>query len=198
MNEKDWEFRRDGEMVKGYWESRFHPHRDLIVERLKDFEPFDSVLEIGSNVGPNLFRIQQKYPLVKLTGMDINMEAVVEGKKFLPEVEFVRGNVRELPFKNKMFDVVISDAVLIYISHNEFRQVIEEMLRVVKRGMILVELKNDIDDYWTRDYKKILEEEHKLKVKEEKISEKIWMDKPWKEEGYIYECHLPFPTLDKN
>ena len=77
---KDWY--DDAPWVKGYWNSQDHPHRELILDVLKNIEPFSSLLEIGSNCGPNLVRIQARYPAV-LYGMDINKSAIEFGKASL-------------------------------------------------------------------------------------------------------------------
>ena len=43
------------EWVTGYWDSRHHAHRTLLLEKISEFLPIRSILEIGCNCGPNLF-----------------------------------------------------------------------------------------------------------------------------------------------
>lgn len=60
------------EWVLGYWNSRHHSHRILLLESLARFAPLESVLEVGCNCGPNLFRIAERFHDTRLIGIDIN------------------------------------------------------------------------------------------------------------------------------
>jgi hypothetical protein len=129
--------------IEGYWSTRNHPHRSFLVERIQKFFP-NNVLEIGCSCGPNLYHVARKLRYAKVRGIDINPIAVQKGNKWFKKqgifnVKLEVGRAQELvKFPDKSFDVVFTDAVLIYISPDEIRQVIREMLRI-GHVIILVE-----------------------------------------------------------
>jgi len=154
ITDEEWSTRhlQDEEWIESYWKSRNHPHRSFLVETICKFSPISSVLEIGCASGPNLYRIAKKLPYAKIRGIDINPMAVQKGNELFEQEGF--SNVRLEAsraqnlerFQDKSFDVVFTDAVLIYVSPNEIRQVIREMLRV---GRVLVLNEWHIFDRWS-------------------------------------------------
>jgi ubiquinone/menaquinone biosynthesis C-methylase UbiE len=131
----------DGEgWIEGYWRSRNHPHRPFLVDRICRFST-NSVLEIGCACGPNLYHIAKKFPNAEVRGIDINPMAVQKGNEWFKEegisnVKLEVGRAQELKqFADKSFDVVFTDAVLIYISPDEIKHIVKEMLRV---GRVIV------------------------------------------------------------
>jgi ubiquinone/menaquinone biosynthesis C-methylase UbiE len=144
LTDEEWAIRDlgDGEAwIKGYWRTRYHPHRTFLVDRINKFSPIQSVLEIGSACGPNLYQIAKKFPDAEVRGIDINAMAVLKGNELLKKEGFsnVRlevGKAQDLErFQDKNFDVVLTDAVLIYVPPDEIREVAKAMLRV---GRVLV------------------------------------------------------------
>jgi SAM-dependent methyltransferase len=138
ITNKEWSNRHlyDGEdWIEGYWRSRNHPHRSFLVERICKFSP-NSVLEIGCACGPNLYHIAKKFPDAEVRGIDINPIAVQKGNEWFKQedisnVKLEVGKAQELEqFADWSFDVVFTDAVLIYISPDEIKQVVKEMLRI--------------------------------------------------------------------
>lgn len=192
-NKEDW--------VIGYWNSRFHPARQLLIEKIIQYSP-TSILEVGSNCGPNLYLLSKKLPTVKMVGIDINEEAVRKGNElFLKEgifnVELLVRKANELTeFQTKSFDVVFTCSTLIYIGPDKIKKVSLEMQRIAKKAIILLERhseeKNDIGiynkGYWLRDYKKLFSI-LTSQIKITKIPSKIW-DGEWGKYGYIIEIIL--------
>jgi SAM-dependent methyltransferase len=195
-----------GDWVKGYWDSRNHSHRSYLVERISRFSP-SSILEIGCNCGPNLYLLAKKFPDAEIRGIDINPMAIQKGNEWLaregiPNVKLSVGKADDLrEFQDKAFDVVFTDAVLIYIGPDKIRTVIQEMLNTVRRALILVEQHyfesrgEDADGLgvyrsgrWIRDYvgllKEFVPEEH---ISISRITRDIWPDEKWKETGAIIE-----------
>lgn len=187
----DW---RIGEInwIEGYIKSVSHPHRDLILEALKNFE-WSYLLELGCNAGPNLFRIRQEYPEKALFGIDANPDAIQEARNNLePNTELKIADLMEIPYPNQYFDIVLADAVLMYISDLNIRKALNEIDRVVKKGVILVEwddktLKGKVKDFhWSRNYKVLLEKLG-FEVVKIKITKENWStSKSWIKNGYIY------------
>jgi len=189
MGEKNW--------IEGYWLSRFHPHRELILQELREIYPFKSLIEIGCNCGPNLFRIQKEFPKVKLAGLDVNFLALEEGKKRLPKVDFYIESAENFSIPDKTFDVCLTDAVLIYVPPEKIVKTLRNLIRITKKALILVEWKGkDMFGkveygHWARDYKTLFRKIFKIKkVKERKIKQEEWPSKNWTEKGYIFTVHL--------
>jgi len=142
ITDKEWSTRHlyDESWIEGCWKSRNHPHRSFLVERICKFSP-NSVLEIGCACGPNLYHIAKKFPDAEVRGIDVNSMAVQKGNEWfkresLSNVKLEVGKAQELEqIAARSFDVVFTDAVLIYISPDEIKQVVKEMLRI---GRVLV------------------------------------------------------------
>lgn len=76
-----------------------------------------SVLEIGCNEGANLREIHKLNPEIKLSGIDINLDAANYARLTLPNANIVCGSIYDLDkyFKEKEFDLIFSMGVLIHI-----------------------------------------------------------------------------------
>jgi len=76
-----------------------------------DFEG-KSVLEIGNGPGGNLIQVWNHQP-ASLVGVDISEQMVKLAKNKVPDqVEIIKINGTELPFKDKEFDIVFTATVL--------------------------------------------------------------------------------------
>jgi len=204
----DWG-NEEGDWIKGYWDSRNHSHRNFLIERICKFSP-SSILEIGCNCGPNLYLLAKKFPDAEIRGIDINPMAVQKGNELfasegISNVKLSVGKADDLgEFQDKTFDIVFTDAVLIYIGPDKIKKVIQEMLHVVRRALIVVEQhyfeSRNEDPHglgvyrygrWIRDYigllKQFVPEEH---ISITRITEDIWPDEKWKEMGAIIEVVL--------
>lgn len=203
MNPQDYTYweNRSLEEMKSDWggetyeQSISHPHRKLILRMLDLFEPLkEGILEVGCNTGPNLLRIREKYPKIHLAGTDANKEAIEKAKELLPRrAIFIHDSSPYLFFNDKSFDVVIADAVLMYIK--DVRTTLEEMKRVARKGIILVDWWTDkdeeiIDYHWARNYPKILSEMG-FGVTAKKLTEEDWPNSTkWQKQGYIFTAAL--------
>lgn len=204
VQERNWGKRSGREwVVKDYWEGRDHPHRQLLMERIAKFAPLSSVLEVGCNCGPNLYLLAKKFPGIKIKGIDINPEAIKIGNELFAQegienVELVVGKADDInKFPDKSFDIVLTDAILIYIAPDKIEKVIKEMIRVSKKGIILLEHQDKesdgLGDYnlgsWKRNYEKLLKQfSPESQIRLIKIPDKLWPDKNWRKFGYIIEA----------
>ena len=183
IGEKDW--------LEGYWQSVNHPHRKLILKALESFYPFKSLLEVGCNVGPNLKLIQDKFPKVELAGSDVNIEALKIAKQRLPKVDIYIDNIENSLIK-RQFDIVLVDAVLMYIPPERILKAMENISYLAKKGVILVEWKSEsflgkvMYHHWARNYRKILKKMGWRNIKEIKIPKEIWSTENWARLGYIF------------
>ena len=173
-----------------YWGSQSHPHRALIIEALHEIE-FDSVLEVGCNVGANLNQIKTHFPEVKLTGIDVNADAIKFASSLIGGT-FEVASINKIPFGKDSFSCILSDAVLMYIEPKKIKKAIKEICRVTKDTVILVEWFDNselgkIKDYhWARNYPKLLEKEGFEIIVKHKITEQEWPNPQWVEHGYLF------------
>lgn len=175
---------------EGYWNSIGHPHRKMIIDAVSSIGA-ESVLEVGCASGPNIMAIRDalSIPDDKLAGIDVNEGFIEHARKYLPGVFYEVGSVTALPFENKTFDVVLTDAVLMYVDKENIKKAIREIERVAKKGIIFSEwyassLLGVVKDFhWARDYSKLLK---KWKVTKEKMPEGMWDSKGWTKHGYLF------------
>lgn len=196
------------EWVLSYWDSLNHIHRPFLLEKISSFYPFKSILEIGCNCGPNLYLIARRFPEIEITGIDINPRAIEKGRELfasegISNVKLLVGKADSLEqFLDKSFDIVFTDAVLIYVGPDKIRDVVQEILRITRHALIFLERRH-LEHYnkdphglgvhsmglWTRDYNTLLKQfipEDKIHVSE--IPEEIWPE--WGGLGSVIEVAL--------
>lgn len=192
INDKhlDWDY--PGNWIEGYWQSIDHPHRQMILGSLEVLEPFDSLLELGCSCGPNLRLIKNKYPSANLAGIDVEPRSIKMGLDQLREVDLRVGNFTKLPWNTDQFDVVLCDAVLMYLNGDEAQQCISEITRVAKKAVIVVDRFNESvlgvrnGDVWARNYHELFEKSG-FKVSKKKIPKEAWPGGiGWQKFGYVF------------
>ncbi len=198
---KDWHFKQT-DWLDGYWKSIDHPHRKLLVDTIMKYEP-KSVLELGCNVGINLELVNRRSPKTLCLGIDINEDCIKYGiEKY--HFKDKNNNIwllnypidRLYKLRSMRFDVVFSDASLIYIGEDKINTVFEQIgLRTTKAVVFLERhLPNGDgksvykDGLWNRNYVKLIREylPEFNNIKETKITKDIWSE--WLENGYIIDA----------
>ena len=200
-----WRFRHafDKSWTKSYISqtSINDAHRRPLIEKISNFAPFESILEFGCASGPNLYLLAQRFPETQLYGIDISEKAIEEGERYFAESNI--GNVslsatseKSLSnFKDKSIDVVFTDAVLIYFGKDKIEDAIRHLLRIAKKGIVLLELhhwgnKSIYQDNWVHNYQNIFEAFiDKEKIKITKLPKNMWGGN-WDEYGHIIEVKL--------
>lgn len=91
------------------------------------------VLEVGCNVGGNLRWIGESVDPSELHGVDVNRKALAELRRELPDVNAVWSPARELPYRDKWFDLVFTMGVLIHQPDATLPLVMSEMVRTSQR-----------------------------------------------------------------
>lgn len=137
-----------GEWVNTYRQSKGDHHRGAIVDIVKGLKGVSTVLEVGSNNGPNLMRLAEALPrLEQLSGIDVNPEAIADGQAWASQlglserVEFAVGSIPETTqaLTTGCVDVVLSCYALAYIAPADLDLVLYEMGRLAKRAIVLAE-----------------------------------------------------------
>jgi ubiquinone/menaquinone biosynthesis C-methylase UbiE/transcriptional regulator with XRE-family HTH domain len=104
-----------------------------------------SLLDVGCGNGRELVYIHQRYPFVKLKGIDISGQAtrlaqIMESNGKLPKGTVSQANIVELPFQANTFDIINCRFTLGFLPLIESDinigalKAIQEMLRVLKPG----------------------------------------------------------------
>lgn len=184
--------------VMSYWNTRNDPHRFFLLKELEGLLPFSSILEVGSNCGPNLSVIAKRFPNVVVRGVDVNPLAVKMGNALLAQegirnAKIVTGSAGDLSqFADKSFDIAFTNAVLVHVGSDKIEEVVREMLRVAKKALVLVERHRERPDDpkglgvrteytypcdWDRNYRTLLARlAAGKKISVRKVPEEIWTD----------------------
>jgi SAM-dependent methyltransferase len=193
LNDKEHDWLDDSvNWVQGYADSIDHPHRELIIKALKKIR-FKNVLEVGCNAGPNLAKIEENYPYVELFGFDINKDSIKKAKELVPTAHLKVGDLFKPPFlprsSQTKYDVVIADAVLMYVQPNDINKIMS-FLEIMAKNIIIVDRYSEKDEVcghvWGRNYTKLLENRG-FKVEVIKITKKEWpTSKNWVKYGRVF------------
>ena len=178
------------------------PVRQLLAKKVAAEKP-QKVLEIGCGWGQNLYILSQKIPEAELHGFDINRAAIRYAKKKIPKAKLWRGTaeteLEKIP--DKTYDVTYTNAALMYIAPQDIKQVMQNIIKITKKKIVLVELEpdNPEDDplglgiyengKWSRNYVALLTG-LKKPIKISRIPRNTQLDEGWKRRGIIIEVKI--------
>lgn len=137
----------ESKRLESLWSSEFG---DAYVERNRAAgnrrEPFwqkvlaefsaQTVLEVGCNIGANLRWIAALRPPQQVYGVDINLKALNELRRTLPDVNAIWSPGRDLPFRDRWFDLVFTMGVLIHQPESALPLVMAEIVRCSRRYVL--------------------------------------------------------------
>lgn len=181
------------------------PHRLILRDVVLGLNPA-SVLEIGCGMGPNLFLLWQANHELTLAGMDPSRVAIESaGAEVLrhkaSSIQLQVGaadQLRRLP--ESSVDVVLADAVLMYIPPDAISKTLVEMLRVSRSGVVLstwhldgladkdlqsVPTAHYDEETWVYDYRRLLATISGIKLEISAYPTDVWQDARWKRYGAI-------------
>lgn len=95
------------------------------------------ILEVGCNVGGNIEWLVS--PERQVWGVDINREALRVIRDRYPGVEAIFSPARDLPMKDRYFDLVFTAGVLIHQPDETLPEVMAEMVRCSSRYVMCAE-----------------------------------------------------------
>jgi pseudaminic acid biosynthesis-associated methylase len=113
--------------------------RDAFWNRLLTKHPVGRVLEVGCNAGANLQWVVQHVDPAETYGIDVSEQALSVLRRRLPGVNVIRGAARELPFRDRWFDLVYTTGVLIHQPESTLPLVMSEVVRVARRFVLSAE-----------------------------------------------------------
>ena len=128
--------------VKDYWNqigASKHFEDPVYVHRLKPYLTLDSsIVEYGCGYG-RMLRILKSFGYEKLFGFDFAENMIVRGKKENPDLDLrLLEHSNRIPFEDESIGGVVMSTVLCsMVEAQEKRELISEILRVLKRGGVL-------------------------------------------------------------
>ncbi len=194
---KEYWAKRKIDWNQAYTSTADHPHRELIIQVLKEFA-FMSLFEMGCASGPNLLRIQKEWSGLLLGGIDINEDAIAEAKRVLPrhKSRFMVEDVTDPYMSDKSVDMILTDMVLIYVGKDKIDFTLSEIKRIARTGAVFCEFHHPsflkrlglklTSGYNAHDYKKLLKKHGFWDIQIRKIPPEYWENgEPQKTYGYI-------------
>jgi len=147
-------------------------YRDDLIDALAHFAPFESVLEIGCNSGPNYDRLVAAFGNQNYTGLDINKEALDYFHKRAPDVKFIYGSILNFQFQSSItkFDLVFTSSLLSLIAPEDVMLAIHNIAHLSSRLIVIQEPKiekhNGIFHQWNHDYLNLFDDYPEFKWSE--------------------------------
>jgi SAM-dependent methyltransferase len=198
------------------WKSHYfnpsHPHRKMILDLIKTSpNGVRSILEIGCGAGANLYNIKKAFPQARVCGCDLNPDAIKTAQEifkefkttdpinvpldYIKEIDFRVGGIDAIPFHGEYFDLVITDAMMIYIDKSNLDRAIREIRRVGYEKFIFCELHSNnwfkrlglklARGYNVYDWNKLLKKYNFKAGRVSKIPTEVWPDEPWRTFGNV-------------
>lgn len=132
--------------IQNYQNSLQGRHRTQIVEIVKGLKPA-TLLEVGAHCGPNLVRLAQELPKLRMIGIDVNADAITAGRAWTAQLGLsgrIQLNTGRVPEATENLptgccDVVLSCYALAYIAPTDIDAVLYELGRLARRAVILAE-----------------------------------------------------------
>ena len=109
----------------------------LFTSALKKASGIESILEIGCNRGLNLKALKHLLPEATLTGIDVNVNALEEVKKW-GEATVLNCPVEQYD-SDQMYDLVFTKGVLIHISPKNLSTAYEKLFKFSKSYLLVAE-----------------------------------------------------------
>lgn len=126
------------------------------AQNIPDILKGKKVLEIGVGNGKTLKAIIKQKPKT-VVAIDFSSEALEISKKLFTKVKFIKADVKNLPFSDNEFDVIICYYVLNNLLKKERQKAVSEMFRVIKDGGKILFEDFAIEDFRQKETK-IVEE----------------------------------------
>ena len=111
--------------------------RDLLARSLPGGSA--SLLDVGCGNGSLLATVSQRWPDVRLTGLDLQPQRIEEARANAPDAQLVVGSADALPFDDHSFDVVTAITLMSSLPTDPMETAAaREIARVTRQGGWLV------------------------------------------------------------
>jgi ubiquinone/menaquinone biosynthesis C-methylase UbiE len=130
------------------WNTLIYPP-ESIDSLLKVIKKTDKILDQGCGIGQYSFTVY-KLGYKNVTGMDFSPKLIKSAKenskKLRCTINFIEGDIRDMPFKEDTFDAVISAGIVEHVPETE--KTIQELRRVLKRdGYLFIHVPHKISTF---------------------------------------------------
>ncbi len=113
-----------------FYNGRFGKTKDQLNDIfLKNIPKDAKILEVGTNIGNQLLHLQSQ-GFTNLYGIEIQDRAINYAKHRTNNLNIIKGDALDIPFKDNFFDLVFTHGVLIHISPENIEKAINEIYRV--------------------------------------------------------------------
>lgn len=105
----------------------------VLIDLTKQIKP-EKILDAGCGEGFTLVKFKRNGIGKNLSGVDFSDDAILLGKKMYPGLKLSKGDIYNLPYTDKSFDLVVCTEVL---EHLEFpEKAVREVMRVSKKYVL--------------------------------------------------------------
>lgn len=134
---KKWSPFYDSKPVRLFYFERIYKR---VIQTIKDeseiqLKPKTKFLDVACGTGEIVFRLAKEFPQVEFVGADFSeemLEKAIEKTEHLNNVKIIQANIRDLPFSDSCFDIILcSDAFHHFASPEES---LREINKVTKQG----------------------------------------------------------------
>jgi spore coat polysaccharide biosynthesis protein SpsF len=128
----------EGEFGDAYVERNraLDPRRARFWHRILAAYPVRSVLEIGCGQGGNLKPISEAPQAPEAWGVDVNAKSLARIRENVPGANAVHSVARDLPFRDRWFDLTFTIGVLIHQPDDTLPLVMSEIVRCSRRFVL--------------------------------------------------------------
>lgn len=149
-------FRKNIFKKEGYYDKPLHRvYRKctLLLDEITHNNEIKKLIDVGCGVGTFTLEIKKNFPQInEIVGMDFLKEVIATAKEKAKEhnkVTFLEGNILDIPFENRAFDVTVCTNLIHHIYRDDFKKAIEELARITDKYLILeIVNRNNIFDFW--------------------------------------------------
>jgi ubiquinone/menaquinone biosynthesis C-methylase UbiE len=183
--------------------------RAVLVQRICEYYPVESLLEIGVGYAQNFHILGPLLPDTKLVGVDTDSGRMQSGQEYLIEKGvmngcLLHGNATNLyVFPDASFDLVISCGFLLYLRQGELLAALREAVRVARKGVLLVEQHQNLPrgaqefsvpgvithsekPYWVHDFVQAFSQAApKVRVNAVAVAGPVWSTEQWRTHAHL-------------
>ncbi|MGQ0639619.1 MAG: class I SAM-dependent methyltransferase [Gemmatimonadaceae bacterium] len=184
-----------------FWTETRDAHRDVIIDAVLKRAPIGSLLEVGCGSGANLYRLALALPGTQFHGLDVNQHVVDETRaRFeamaMTNIALTSGRADVLDMPNDSIDIILCDAVLMYVGPDKIGRTLSELLRVARKSVLLSEWLGAEGarstyhyGHWLHDYVSMLR--HRVaRVQTNLYPPTSWADSSWRQYGHLIEIDV--------
>ena len=102
---------------------------EIFKHAFKNLNKRIKILEVGCNIGLEMKELA-KMGFQNIYGIELQEYAVKKAHEINPELNIIQGSGFDIPFKDKYFDLVMTNGVLIHISPKAIKKFMNEIYRV--------------------------------------------------------------------